>query len=204
MGAIATRRWLLLCAATDSTFELLPVRAGEPPVWEGRCLHCGRKHRLARDGAPITRATVEHIVPRHHGGGDEPHNLAIACAACNLHKGRRHDVRAWADPQLQALLTTLQARRLARWRPPHPEAALPEALLAGLALEHVAHAPLAAGMDACRGGGGEGAGPGRGRGRGRAGVGLASHASSAALGASRGSPASNPSSTRRTRSGRTQ
>jgi hypothetical protein len=30
---------------------------------------------------------VEHIVPRQHGGGDSPENLALACFHCNLHKG---------------------------------------------------------------------------------------------------------------------
>lgn len=30
---------------------------------------------------------VEHIIPCQHGGGDDLDNLALACPACNLHKG---------------------------------------------------------------------------------------------------------------------
>jgi HNH endonuclease len=30
---------------------------------------------------------VEHIVPRQHGGVDDPDNLAPACNHCNLHEG---------------------------------------------------------------------------------------------------------------------
>lgn len=29
---------------------------------------------------------IEHIIPRKHGGSDDPENLALACAECNLHK----------------------------------------------------------------------------------------------------------------------
>jgi hypothetical protein len=32
---------------------------------------------------------VEHIVPSSRGGPDDPTNLALACRACNLHKGDR-------------------------------------------------------------------------------------------------------------------
>lgn len=30
---------------------------------------------------------IEHIVPRQHGGSDDPGNLALACHRCNLRKG---------------------------------------------------------------------------------------------------------------------
>lgn len=30
---------------------------------------------------------IEHIVPKKHGGSDDPSNLALACIDCNLHKG---------------------------------------------------------------------------------------------------------------------
>jgi hypothetical protein len=36
---------------------------------------------------PVATFHVEHIVPRQHGGGDEPENLALSCHHCNLHKG---------------------------------------------------------------------------------------------------------------------
>jgi hypothetical protein len=31
--------------------------------------------------------SVEHVIARQHGGGDQPDNLAYACDRCNLHKG---------------------------------------------------------------------------------------------------------------------
>jgi 5-methylcytosine-specific restriction endonuclease McrA len=41
-----------------------------------RCMLCGK---------PAT--TVDHILPRSKGGGDEPENLRAACGRCNY--GRR-------------------------------------------------------------------------------------------------------------------
>jgi hypothetical protein len=35
----------------------------------------------------LTRFTVEHVIPRKHGGSDDPRSLAYACLRCNLHKG---------------------------------------------------------------------------------------------------------------------
>lgn len=36
---------------------------------------------------PFADATVDHIVPRAHGGSDAAHNLVTACGACNAHRG---------------------------------------------------------------------------------------------------------------------
>ena len=47
-----------------------------------RCEYC-RLPQHAVDG----RFHVEHIVARQHLENDEPLNLAIACARCNLQKG---------------------------------------------------------------------------------------------------------------------
>jgi len=33
------------------------------------------------------RFHIEHVIPRQHRGSDEADNLALACPACNLHKG---------------------------------------------------------------------------------------------------------------------
>ena len=52
-------------------------RAGE------RCEYC----RLGQDQAPFAAFHTEHIVPRKHGGTDDPDNLALACQHCNWHKG---------------------------------------------------------------------------------------------------------------------
>jgi len=50
---------------------------------EFRCEYC----KLHQDDSPLAALHVEHIVPRKHGGGDEPENLCLACIDCNLHKG---------------------------------------------------------------------------------------------------------------------
>lgn len=64
----------------------------------------------------MSRATVEHIRPRTHGGTDDLENLALACARCNNQKGCRLDNRAAGDPKLQAVVERLLERRRARWR----------------------------------------------------------------------------------------
>ena len=48
-----------------------------------RCEYC----HLPEGQSPVARLQTEHILPRKHGGRDDPANLALACIACNLHKG---------------------------------------------------------------------------------------------------------------------
>jgi 5-methylcytosine-specific restriction endonuclease McrA len=48
-----------------------------------RCEYCG----LHQEDSPLALLHVEHIVPKAHGGSDDPGNLALACVDCNLHKG---------------------------------------------------------------------------------------------------------------------
>ena len=103
---------LLRVAATDRTFERKELD-GEV-VLEGKCIHCQRKLALRADGAPINGATLEHIVPKNHGGTDELENLAIACARCNSEKGLRHDHKRANDPKLQEVIERLQERRRKR------------------------------------------------------------------------------------------
>ncbi|EDM79447.1 HNH endonuclease domain protein [Plesiocystis pacifica SIR-1] len=127
-----TRRLLLWCAATDSTFAL--ARQRDRTVLAGKCIHCKRKLAVDLEGNALSHETVEHIVPRTHGGTDAVENLAIACARCNQGKGVRQDPRPWSDPGLQAVIATLQARRAERMReppeglelPPRPGAPEPE------------------------------------------------------------------------------
>lgn len=111
MGKAAT---VLAIVATDRTFERASWRGAE--VWAGKCIHCNGHLYVALDGRPISRATIEHIVPRHHGGTDAIANLALACARCNGGKGARLDALTRDDPRLVAVIETLQARRQARWR----------------------------------------------------------------------------------------
>ena len=117
------RKLLLWCAATDSTFELRTL--GERRVLMGKCIHCSRKLTIGLDGTPISEASVEHILPRTHGGRDELDNLAIACKRCNHQKGVRHDHRHKNDEKLQHVIGLLRERRRERRRQPLPGLSLP-------------------------------------------------------------------------------
>ena len=48
-----------------------------------RCEYC----QLPEGQSPVAKLQIEHVLPRKHGGNDDPANLALACIACNLHKG---------------------------------------------------------------------------------------------------------------------
>lgn len=115
----ATRHRILAIVATDSTFELADY--GDRDVWLGKCLHCNRRLAIELTGEPVSRATIEHIVPKAHGGSDAPENLGLACARCNFGKGRRQDVLPAGDPRLEDLIRRLRQRRQSRWRDMPPD-----------------------------------------------------------------------------------
>ena len=48
-----------------------------------RCEYC----HLRQEHFPTYRHQIEHVVPKKHGGSDDPNNLALACIRCNLAKG---------------------------------------------------------------------------------------------------------------------
>ena len=114
--ARSRRKTVLAIVRTDRTFE----RADQlgRPVWVGKCLHCNAKLVIRDDGEPLGGATIEHILPRSHGGGEEPENLALACARCNAEKGIRHDWRHGKSERAQEITTRLFTRRRERWREP--------------------------------------------------------------------------------------
>lgn len=116
MASRATRATMLAIARTDATFE--PAVGRDGPVWVGKCIHCRTRLVIAVDGRPLDSTTIEHIVPQHHGGGDDLGNLALACARCNHGKGARLDRRRRDDPTLSEVITRLQAERRRRWRDP--------------------------------------------------------------------------------------
>ncbi len=60
-----------------ATRNLVRQRAGN------RCEYCGRR----QEESPLATLHVEHILPRKHGGSDDPENLALACPNCNAFKG---------------------------------------------------------------------------------------------------------------------
>ncbi|NVJ24522.1 MULTISPECIES: HNH endonuclease [Myxococcus] len=110
------RRKILGIIATDTTFELTEHRGRE--AWLGKCLHCNAHLVVGLDGEPISRATIEHILPRTAGGTDAPENLGLACACCNQGKGSRHDPHYHRDSRVRELVEKLLARRKQRWREP--------------------------------------------------------------------------------------
>lgn len=105
---------ILAIIATDRTFER--VERGGEELWEGRCIFCRRRLEITLSGKPISRATVEHIVPRSQGGTDDLRNLAIACSGCNHEKGRRHDRARRPSPRAREIQERLLERRRERWR----------------------------------------------------------------------------------------
>jgi len=80
-----------------ATRQLVRKRAGD------RCEYCG----IRQDESPFAALHVEHIVPKKHGGTDEPDNLALACVDCNLHKGTN---LAGYDPLTGALTELFHPR----------------------------------------------------------------------------------------------
>ena len=52
-----------------------------------RAANCCEYCQLPQAAAPWFIFHVEHILPRQHGGTDDPSNLAFACPRCNAHKG---------------------------------------------------------------------------------------------------------------------
>ena len=72
-----------------------------------RCEYC----QLPQSAVPI-RHQIDHIVAEQHEGGDEPSNLALACAHCNRHKGPN---LSGLDPATREL-TRLYNPRQDRWR----------------------------------------------------------------------------------------
>ena len=66
-----------------------PLRHALRPAG-GNCGGCG-EHFLKRN------VTIDHIVPRKHGGTDHPENLWLLCAACNSSKGTKSQVEFMQD-----------------------------------------------------------------------------------------------------------
>lgn len=119
MTQTARQRLVLDIVASDRTFER--VEYGGRPAWAGKCIHCNHRLVVSADGQLLGTASIEHIVPRTHGGTNELENLALACAACNGEKGVRHDHRRRGDPKLIDMIERLQRRRRERWRHPGAE-----------------------------------------------------------------------------------
>jgi len=59
------------------TRDLVRDRAGNA------CEYCG----LHQSATPLINFHLEHILPKQHGGSDDPAGLALACDRCNAYKG---------------------------------------------------------------------------------------------------------------------
>jgi 5-methylcytosine-specific restriction endonuclease McrA len=98
-------------AATDRTFRR------EEGDWVGRRLICGGPLRF--DAHTGEGATIEHIMPRNLGGGNDLRNLGVAHGRCNGEKGRRWDPparRRRNQDRYTGLVVRLREERERRWR----------------------------------------------------------------------------------------
>lgn len=84
-----------------ATRELVWRRAGDA------CEYCG----LAQHDVPFAVFHVEHVIPKQHGGTDDPSNLALACNHCNSHKGPN---LSGIDPETREIVP-LYNPRVAPW-----------------------------------------------------------------------------------------
>src|SRR5580658_9782150 len=72
-----------------------------------RARNCCEYCLLPQDSCSLTHH-IEHVVPRQHGGTDDPGNLALACHRCNLRKGPN---LTGIDPLTRALVPLFDPRR---------------------------------------------------------------------------------------------
>lgn len=99
-------------AETDSAFRR------QDDCWVGRCIICNGPIRF--EVATGEGATVEHIIPRSRGGGNDPLNLGIAHQRCNAEKGRRWDParrRRGREERYAALTERILRERARRFQP---------------------------------------------------------------------------------------
>ena len=71
------------------------------------CEYCG----IRQEHVPFPLFHIEHIIPKKHGGDDDPSNLALACHHCNFHKGPN---LSGIDPRTGRVVRLFNPRRQ-RW-----------------------------------------------------------------------------------------
>lgn len=99
-----SRGWAIIADLLDRGFLVvhfgLVTGAPEPPVDLGPAITGKRRAIFERDGWKCAycgsgeNLSLDHVVPRARGGGDEPSNLRTACRSCNSSKGAR-DLHVW-------------------------------------------------------------------------------------------------------------
>jgi 5-methylcytosine-specific restriction endonuclease McrA len=80
-----------------AVIERLGGGRGQTIEWS--CFYC-RRPGLLTVTEPPTRVytpflSFDHIIPRSHGGSDEPDNLLVACFDCNTKRARRTVSEYW-------------------------------------------------------------------------------------------------------------
>lgn len=70
-----------------------------------QCAYCGANVTFSDRAEPDERPTRDHIVPRSRGGTDAKANIAIACADCNVEKGKLdgEEFIAWKEGRASRL-----------------------------------------------------------------------------------------------------
>jgi 5-methylcytosine-specific restriction endonuclease McrA len=75
----------LTIGGSDRIWKPLPVNRREVLRRDHhRCQYCGSQKQL----------TLDHVIPRAHGGQHSWNNIVTACAPCNAHKGARTPAQA--------------------------------------------------------------------------------------------------------------
>lgn len=62
------------------------ARDGHRCVWCGRGVKVGKPVRCAKYISP-SAATLDHLIPRAHGGSNGARNLVTSCLGCNSRRG---------------------------------------------------------------------------------------------------------------------
>ncbi|OAI46735.1 hypothetical protein AYO44_10850 [Planctomycetaceae bacterium SCGC AG-212-F19] len=83
-----------------STRALVRARAAR------RCEYC----RLHEDDLPLFSFHIEHILPKKHGGTDDPRSLAWSCHHCNLAKSSNLSGRDTATGRIVVLFNPRRQR----------------------------------------------------------------------------------------------
>jgi hypothetical protein len=84
------------------------IDAGVRALVHRRAGHSCEYCLLKQEQLPFSTFQVEHIVPRKHGGDDDPVNLALTCDRCNSHKGTN---LTGIDPETGEIIVLFNPRK---------------------------------------------------------------------------------------------
>ena len=93
------------------------------------CVYC------RRDASVGALLTLDHVVPRNHGGGNKPHNLVTSCRSCNSSRKDTH-IGEWLKTLERAMgsdhAATTRAKMEGRLRSLNPYRKLARSFMASL------------------------------------------------------------------------